>query len=1261
MTGLALAAALLATPAGGFKDGGFYEVEIPYGSNVLEFVTGRTFPVENGRRQEAERMVISTVFPKDLAEASGLKFAPRYEGVKWGADREYFLNPKMAEKDFSSMDNIARWQESVAVREHRDPSKETARIGVRIDREAFRFFCNGAYVISLQRDGETPVSSAGFRPGKKNVIPESVEEQERFPGFLPLDISERVNSAGFTGGRLKTPGTGPTFEFGGVPFLRPRHPKYDNVDLSMSWVPAATRTGFSACHSWLRWTKPLEKIPLRYAFRFPAEDVDAMYVLCATDGRKKDALPRFTVQFYRRNADQYESGRPISFTSETVPVSTNNSLYLVKIPLSGDLITEHGGEEAFNLELTKDVHPYRTYADPLNHSIHAGGLPSAVRVFGVTFGRAAVKTSFDPDRPANVFTEGEKVSYTVRLENTTAETREVKLAFETCSYDGSERHDDDDSVELEPGERKSVTFSFSPARFGWHRVKLACNGRTYNRTCAYLRARTYEARPWEAKGMRFGQWKMLRNPVYTEVCGKAGFDTVCPYDAKPTEEVKAKMREYGYRVFFAPGSIFAQGDRIRAGMDFKEACDFYEKRLPPAHDELDEFRDARYVAALAEPGGIGTENAGFPEYFGEPENAYDYAKLEGTRRQRYEDYKFQMKVARHVLLKRYPGVKFLCPHGGWNFMIPFLQDPEMRNFSDGAQMDFQYYTRLPEQQIHQSTLHSIWFMRNAWKKYRTDRPLLIWSEGPDVTQVYPGGSTEEMSAAHHVRISAIMAAYGVDMQLSWGVNPVSIGENHCQGSLITGKHAMNPDVAYAAFAAWTRKTRYATFESVSKPGSLSAYCLNFRDHRTGRLFRVIWTIRGTREFVFDVPPRKLEVYDPMDNVVEAVKRDGKSVITVGQMPYVVYGADEVEPTLGAFDHSDARPAGVVRKLGDLGDLVGEQTSDADDLYVNMMPAMIRRFQAKMDVTKTTDPEEPGSLVSVKIGAQARDRMTMPYFTCLPLKKPVTIEGKASRLTVRVKAASDWGRIVFVLKDASNRRWYSVGRAGDWNGDDMPGDSTFCFDGWRLLKYDLPSCLPWDCFRELGMTCWGSDSLHAPIELPLSLEKIFVERRNGAMYGNGFERIPEDKGVLLGALSVEYDSAEYLGKEAIRLSLIRAPELPASSLPDTIAEMTKAGTLAPGRITGVRDPDQWYDGTRGLFAYEVPAEAVSVDFWLSLNEEGKGAHRLLKGWKQGSPAYVQGFVADTTFWAYLVWTDKDGNVSKPSAPFKFRLVDHFGHQ
>ena len=1270
-------------PEGGFAAGREYTFRIRYRDSRFAFVTGREYMPVKGAFLASNPTIKLT--PETLtfvpwsdprAKVSygirAIEASPRI--THWNLpDRILSLNYIMPPRTFATIDNVSRWQEKEADSLARDLAGEDIRLGVAIGETEIRFFVNGVLLSTMPREDIDPAACV-LRIQGATVAAGTVEVSDLSPQFLTLDISERLNASGLPGFGTATnlpPGGGVVV--GGVPFRLPPRQKFDHLDLSMSWMDASMRGGYDETEVWTRWRAATEKVPLRYQFRVPFDQYDALYVLAASTDAK-DTVPRFTAQFYLP-----KRGRPVNFASPDIPSFQSGAevadslvlhaangkqarLYLVKVPLEPGRFTKFSRGEFFDMELTKDVQIYRTYPDPLTHSIHGAGLPSSVRVFGVTFGRAPLKTTFDPDALANIWTEGQEVSYTVKLSNTTAAARTARLAFSARSYDGADERRETPTVRVKPGATETVKFKFKPGRFGYYTVSLVKDEQgekqAFPRTLAYLRRRDYGARPFDHKGMFYGCWH-VRSAEQAEIAGRLGLSLM---GLNPLDDAAlAVMKRYGMKDPAGANVAYLYGS-LKGREHQEEDMKMLLEKIPPLIQKPTDIKDPIYSGILVEPGGIGTGHAGFGEYYGE--EPFDYAKLDEKKRARYEHYKYGFTMVRNATKQLIPDTKILMPNGSWTFTIPFLQDPDTRNLMDGVVCDFQFYTRLPEQQMHQCSIHSMYYFQNAWKKYRPGTtPLLVFNEGPDISPVYPGAMDEERSAAHRIRCSVMMAAYGSNHQMAWATSiDQSGGENHCSGGFLDNEVTRNPELSYAAFATHTRHTRDALFESFTNPGSFSAYCANFRNHKTGRLMRILWNIRGTREFLVDAAPGTLQVYDAMDNLVKPEARGGRSVVRAGPIPVFVYGTDEQTAiAVGEVDHGDMQPGPLVKKLGNAADLFTEQTDDADANYVEMMPEYIKRFPAKMEIgSAAADERYGGKALSVKLPPQEKDRGLMPYFTCLKLKTPLKIDGKGSHLLVWAKANSDWGRIVYVLRDAKDKLWYSVGMKGAWNSDDMPGDSAFCFDGWRQLRYEMPANAPWDLFRELGFTCWGSDEEKSLVELPLALEKIFVERRSSVMYGNGQHKIEDEQPVLLGDLYVEYAREGDMTDEVVRLSKIRAPELPAAAFPNPIAEMKKSGTLPAGRITAVKDPDTWFDGTRGIFSFEMPTNAVSADIWLSQFADGRGALRQGSGFKQ-SPARVERFLANTEFHAFLVYTDKAGNASVPSEPFKFKLIDHFGHQ
>ena len=307
------------------------------------------------------------------------------------------------------------------------------------------------------------------------------------------------------------------------------------------------------------------------------------------------------------------------------------------------------------------------------------------------------------------------------------------------------------------------------------------------------------------------------------------------------------------------------------------------------------------------------------------------------------------------------------------------------------------------------------------------------------------------------------------------------------------------------------------------------------------------------------------------------------------------------------------------------------------------------------------PKAQGSkALAVHLEEQDKDRGVMPFYTTLEPKSPIPIAGKASHLGLWVHAASDWGRVVYSLRDAKGEKWISVGTKEEWNNDDIHCWSSFCFDGWRYLRFELPSNAPYDSYREYGSTWWGSYGGDGIVDLPLRLEKIIVERRPKVIYGNDLVPAKPDD-VLLGDLYAEYASSADRSNEAIRLSKLRMPTPKmAPELSNPIVDLAKTGVGAPTKVQRVTDPAHQYDGTRCHVHFDLVAGAKGYDVWVSPYADGRGAMQLGKGCTE-SGKLIQGLRPDMEFYVFVVYADKDGKPSNPSEPLKILLKDKFGYK
>jgi len=94
------------------------------------------------------------------------------------------------------------------------------------------------------------------------------------------------------------------------------------------------------------------------------------------------------------------------------------------------------------------------------------------------------------------------------------------------------------------------------------------------------------------------------------------------------------------------------------------------------------------------------------------------------------------------------------------------------------------------------------------------------------------------------------------------------------------------------------------------------------------------------------------------------------------------------------------------------------------------------------------------------------------------------------------------------------------------------------------------------------------------------------------------------------------------------------------------------------VTGITLPEQRADRTRCFVHFKPVAQAKTYDVWVSPYANGSGAIKLGSAWDKPGQL-IQGLHADTDFYVFLVYADGEGNMSRPSPPFKIHLQDLFG--
>lgn len=1136
------------------------------------------------------------------------------------------------------------------------------------------------------------------------VTTERVPPADKTWTYRPVSLTSVLNASQINGSMVDRTSFAPfssssrssQLEVAGIPFTlaEPDADGNDHVDVGTSWFRQGNLDGrYSGRGSdalSARWAGAMIKDPARTTLRLPMARYRALHLLAAADD-EVDSVPVVTAQFYRAQSGfpKNFAARVPAFTARSseanaVPVKTkagdSGKLYLVTIPVDPGALAEFDDLAFIDVELTKQVKLYRASPDPMYYSFHAAGLPSSVHVYALTAERPGVDVDFQADAYAHVWTAPEQPEYTVALHNRGGPRRAVKLELTTTSLDGQHTTRQSKLVKLPKQGEATATFPVRPEVYGYHDVKLiVTDGRqswVEPRSLAYLHEDTRERGDWDfGRGPLFGFWNWGGAHVTPSaekqllVMAQAGIETTPgsyeDYVRRHGEEARQVMQRYKlFTLKFAGGGDHYITARFAADLEnegLEKAREKFLEALEEHKSEPGPNSRPIFLSFYPEPS-IGPLTHGiFPHFIGEPEQP-----LSDYERERYQRFLNGFVEGAKIVNKEFPGVKCLLPHGDPTFVIHFLRrNPEVAKLIDGVCVDIPCFERLPEQQFHQVSVHRLYMATKELADAGVNNPLLPMYEGPCIPSG-PGALTEREQSDLTVRNSLILQVYGVDVQNGGfpAFDTASYwGEQHYGGGVLHRVSLETPKPAYAALATLTRHLNRSNYNKWIPTGSHSTYALQFKHYKTGKLVHVMWTLRGRRPVTLTVPAgAEVQVFDHMDNVMDVGRGDGTITFTTGQSPCYIEGlAADAELSLGAPDHGDSQPAENARRLANFGDGSWTISTHKEAEYEESHTPYIFRYPSKMTAQAVeAPPQQGGTALAVHFPQPETDRVFVPYYSVLTPARPIEIPGKASHLGMWVQGASDWGRAIYFVRDAQGEQWINVGARGAWNCDDLHSWMSFNFDGWRYLRMEMPANSPYDQFRESGSCWWGPySSGDGCIDLPLTLEKVVVERRTHVMYVDGPE--PADRSdVLLGDLYAEYESPDDAAGETVRRSALRMPvPRDVRGLGNPIAEIRSAeGAAGPIAIQRITLPEQAADGTQCYVHFPKVEGAAQYDVWAAPYQDGRGALQLGKAWKEPG-GLVRGLRPNQDFYLFVTYTGADGRVSKPSAPYKINLKDFFG--
>lgn len=1036
------------------------------------------------------------------------------------------------------------------------------------------------------------------------------------------------------------------------------------------------------------WPGAFDIDPASVALRVPYRAYQTAWLLAWMDDTP-NAVARGTLRFYRQSA-----GNPASTTFEISDESLRaglvrktqrktpegKDLYLIRVPI--DAAGLYGLRDAagryLDFELCKPVALGRSYPDPIYYGEHPAGLPSSIRVVSLTLEESPFDFVVNPAQTAFVFEQPEKVQCTVAVQNHRPTAMDVRITGRTLSFDQSEKQDTSLRVHIPPNGSQEAILTLPCKTLGWHDLKVEVQAADSVRIAPLSlvilppNKRTYG---FETNETRFGAWELRGHytpPVTVspekrialtekllELYRRLGIRRLAPfngYSSEPKPDPVA-LREEGLRIMQKHGFL-PVGSHTIAGNKFDGDPELRQKALD--REVANIFDAKRFPGTTYFYGGewgISREiqHGPWPRYTGDGDRPFTEAENANLNRH----IPIFADIGR-AIRKVSPQTKLVLQWGAVNGTFAYIRNGFPRDLVDMFGMDAPHFELMPEVSNVTGSINEIWQFRQEIARLGWPQLPINWTEGP-FFPTNPGALTEVEQAEYQIRYWLIAMAYGVDVFES-GIVPFDAGNyygsEHYGAGVFRRTPLECPKPAVAAIATATSMLCGANFAGTVPTDTLTTYAVAFERQRDNNRIYAVWRASGRSDARMKIEGRSAAITNAMGIERIVTAKEGWIEVPISSSPVWITGVGKLDEIKTGTSRYSETPAPVSKPLAAMSAALWAYDGSENKAYANNHFAIRRITDPTLQVDFAQGEEGYPDALSVTLPAGSDDRPLANRYGSLKPKKPMVISGKATALGIHIKGNNSWGRIVYQLRDAKGEIWTSNGTRDDWNCDDTHGWSYIHFDGWRYVRFPLPSSHPYDAARGLETTWWGSSGGDGIVDYPLSVERIFVEARNEVPWLGQMKQIP-DRSYKLSQLTVEYSSESETGAEILAMHRLRAP-IPSWAGPT-------ANPLARLRLEGFEDgpasptftePDHFNDG-RSMVIHFPSQNERTYNLYLSLAPDGRGAELHSKGVKDG--ANVRGLRPEVPMYLFLTAVGSDKRESKPSQPSKLITHDNFAEK
>lgn len=891
--------------------------------------------------------------------------------------------------------------------------------------------------------------------------------------------------------------------------------------------------------------KPMKYDPHRAIVQIPVADYDGVYLLAAADDDPQYTnivSLRIGVTDYSKQVTRYDVSTTVPRLSDDkarepfVPVE-GGRVFLVHLPIEEAFGQFFDNRLALDVDITKELRLAIRRPDPCRYQIRPLGLPSGVRIFGMTFKLAPIAMTVTATEPGHVFNEPETPTFGIDLHKTTRRRfGATRIEAIATDYYGNTTNVSVD-VDLSDSRKNDVhaDIEVPVANRGYHELVLRLMS---GRTVLAARHTTFALLPPDTRKHRdespFGTW---------DFCG--GHFTVSDPDLTGPLYVKAGLR---YGMFSFPKDVREKYGVLKGNDPKLKVAAITNLAARIKSDPS--VKAPKRLMIFHETGLSGSHLMRPPDAFVD-RPPYRFSEKEEERfKTLWDEAESMAKAIRQYL----PGTEIYFGNGAPHLLEAFVSRKFPAELLGSRGNEAGTFMRMPETQPLDfiSNNSGLWMDRQILDHYGyKDTPLRQCYE-----MCYPGTNPGNLSlrtqASYYVRHMMHSLAWRIPIIRACIITDVGNSyyfSNWGSSGLCFAKPRVSPKPSYVACATMTLMLDGAEFTRSVPTGSPVVYAMEFKKGFRNYV-TCLWTPRGTRELTVAASGIDGDVVtDLMANETRLDGTHNTAVVTVSPSPVFLTTSKPIAAITPGKASLRARPAGesfLVAPLDSL-DPWTVESGHSTELEIYNFTQPRRKGNFEYAVVPECEGETNALRVTPKLPVEGSKYLQM--YSVLAHDKGIQIPGEPTGIGLMVNGNGGWGHVYFELEDASGQRWISIGaeQAGeptrwmqdwlgkeefdklksanlaDWNTDDPWQRSAINFEGWRYLEFPLPGNYPGEGFHWPYSSQWRFSG-DGVVKYPLTFKKLIVTMPEKIVHLTDYVAVPR-KDIYLRDLTVTYEPPE----------------------------------------------------------------------------------------------------------------------------------------